>query len=1689
MTPQILCGGREWLLLVVMLVVHHSSEAQEVQILDDALPTPTPPRTLLLGASVRESASWKQSPVETATEFCKCTGFSEDLVPGRTVYKPKLENVTEASAADGLELSLTFDDAHDPAFDSGPRSRAAVWQKVNHIAGAKRACGRGSRAGLFGSSESQLKLPTPIKVAAGVYTVGAWIRWPPVSDVPNSLGMRVLAAGFTGDLQVAVNGKGELGMGMINFELEPQDSSSNVAEKPIPANMTTAKNADNTVSPLDKLGSLELIDELLSNVTAGATLEPTQSPSMVKPSHSPTFAPGVRTTHKHNQTIDCQFYQWSKWATCNVTCGGGIQTRVRRVFAAAVNGGLACNQSKTLTKETRICNAKKCPIACIMSPWTPWSSCSKDCGGVGKQNRTRTVQNHQNHTEKCPALSESRACEAPVCDCVTNQCEPPAQSEVKKCMYLVPGEKSKRLVETEAQKKWCKLEVATKHIAHAAITRYRKGPQVVACDKQCKQRKERVRKLEHGRGTDELFAKKAEYNRVTKEKSRLRQRVHQGKQAKLLSKSIGVLQTKEQLKESEVRSMEGLVKGLKSHQQEVANEIKALDDQNAQIPVVLLTKNASFTDKLYSAMNDLNATQQDKENVTQSIDDLEKRKVALLSAPTRTPTPGPTMRVWGDELSPRFEGDGDARFKSSGFNMDWLTPGWHHLAAVADGSSTTFYIDSQAVGKVADVSKKEIYSIGNYQGGGFQWGAVDNLKVYSKALSTDALKSEMGCFIPLLASGKVTTSDPGDECSAEGLSIWDRKIGPWCTKSVDEQQFIKVDFGNKPQLITAIATSGGEYLVDGTAKNKGFVSQYELYYSDGSDEDFVPYKGATLETVANGNTDGHSTKLTYLHPPISALKVRIVPAKWTKTPTMRVELFGCNTANDNNMNVVIKSTVGGKSVAATCDKGYGITGGGCNALNAPQHILESAPEDARSWRCTGTGNMKAMAICAPLSFTGGTIIKEESGAGTKRIQTMPKTQGTQFVKLPEEDGMATATCPTTYKMVGGGCQVVDTRTSPFQYSIPPNDKSWVCGGNKGAKKAFVQCSTHPVFQTVAVHKNNVSHPGYPGWVSVSCPRGNTLIGGGCYASESADKRGGFFQFNGPDGKDKWTCGGHGFAKVAYGLCVNSTTHISEGDEPANSPGAQGKAQKNSISMTCKCPSKCNCPTRAEVGYITDPDLSDASMDTGYTFGSAGFGASTEYPGHPRKIPSCMCPARAATKLMLEFSMQAPSNLPEFEEQLMKTLDMATQTKDKTCGCKDDPQSCKCRIKMDKWTFHNGTEVKWQWRGSQDRWIKGRVDRVIAHVRIQSLLENGGDKWVFDRGAYHAGITAAALGDKISQAIADPDSSLRKSWFFMHISDASVANRLLNKCDQTMKIWTYRDPTSGEYNNGPAMWANLPGSKGFPRCGSGLQSPIALSDTSQSDFTFWDLNMSRADPSTTYSNAHDDRLQFDYTNVTAQLENEGLYLKVIFNQINGTLLFKEEGKRHQDTVPWNENRLKRGSFKLKQAVVHIPAEHTLDGVRHPMEVQYEHANEKGELATVSTILKFGVENAFLKRILADGVPPRCATGMQATKVQPEELFPLQADYFAYEGSETKPPCKSTKWYVYKQPATVSLVQWVDIAKKLSLQRKYVETCTRHGCSKTPIVAGKRFPFSDTLKGNVRPLQSQGGRIVRGSIKLH
>jgi len=124
-----------------------------------------------------------------------------------------------------------------------------------------------------------------------------------------------------------------------------------------------------------------------------------------------------RTCNQHKCPQDCKLAQWRSWSVCTKSCGTGAQKRSRAILVPPHAGGMACIH----TTETRSCNQHKCPVDCVVTPWTAWSPCSRSCGS-GSQGRGRSTPRLTAYGGvECPAqLSQTRTCNAHPCpvDCV-----------------------------------------------------------------------------------------------------------------------------------------------------------------------------------------------------------------------------------------------------------------------------------------------------------------------------------------------------------------------------------------------------------------------------------------------------------------------------------------------------------------------------------------------------------------------------------------------------------------------------------------------------------------------------------------------------------------------------------------------------------------------------------------------------------------------------------------------------------------------------------------------------------------------------------------------------------------------------------------------------------------------------------------------------------------------------------------------------------------------------------------------------------------------------------------------------------------------------------------------------------------------------------------------------------------------
>ncbi|CAD7957665.1 unnamed protein product [Amoebophrya sp. A120] len=192
---------------------------------------------------------------------------------------------------------------------------------------------------------------------------------------------------------------------------------------------------------------------------------------------------------------------------------------------------------------------------------------------------------------------------------------------------------------------------------------------------------------------------------------------------------------------------------------------------------------------------------------------------------------------------------------------------------------------------------------------------------------------------------------------------------------------------------------------------------------------------------------------------------------------------------------------GGDWTTASCPAGYKIIGGGCNSEKRPWRLRYNAPEGDRAWKCGGHGGKKrAYAICVKDEDLELQVIEKSGGDWT--VLDCPR--GTRMVnggcdahKRPWrfEDSVSsgngwkcggqggakkvfaictpeleipivnmfnlardwvTATCPKSYKMIGGGCDVVKHPHILQKHGVK-NKNKYQCGGHGSQKRAYATC--------------------------------------------------------------------------------------------------------------------------------------------------------------------------------------------------------------------------------------------------------------------------------------------------------------------------------------------------------------------------------------------------------------------------------------------------------------------------------------------------------------------------------------------------------------------------------------------------------------------------------------------------------
>jgi hypothetical protein len=149
---------------------------------------------------------------------------------------------------------------------------------------------------------------------------------------------------------------------------------------------------------------------------------------------------------------DCLVSDWSPLSDCSATACGttGTRTRTRNVITPPKNGGKSCPQ---LVEDIN-CFAPSCPEDCLVSAWSPYSSCSATaCNTTGTQTRTRTIVRPNNYGgQSCPTLTESINCATGPCpvDCVVSDWSPLTNCTAAPCASVGTQTRTRSIITPSA---------------------------------------------------------------------------------------------------------------------------------------------------------------------------------------------------------------------------------------------------------------------------------------------------------------------------------------------------------------------------------------------------------------------------------------------------------------------------------------------------------------------------------------------------------------------------------------------------------------------------------------------------------------------------------------------------------------------------------------------------------------------------------------------------------------------------------------------------------------------------------------------------------------------------------------------------------------------------------------------------------------------------------------------------------------------------------------------------------------------------------------------------------------------------------------------------------------------------------------------------------------------------------------
>lgn len=117
--------------------------------------------------------------------------------------------------------------------------------------------------------------------------------------------------------------------------------------------------------------------------------------------------------------------------------------------------------------------------------------------------------------------------------------------------------------------------------------------------------------------------------------------------------------------------------------------------------------------------------------------------------------------------------------------------------------------------------------------------------------------------------------------------------------------------------------------------------------------------------------------------------------------------------------------------------------------------------------------------------------------------------------------------------------------------------------------------------------------------------------------------------------------------------------------------------------------------------------------------------------------------------------------------------------------------------------------------------------------------------------------------------------------------------------------------------------------------------------------------------------------------------------------------------------------KNKTYTLVQFHAHEPAEHTINGIRYPLELHFVHQAADHSNLVVAVFVQEGQQNSYFEKMSVFKKQAKKVAKIPISIFNPEHLYPNNHSYYRYTGSLTTPLCSEpVTWILFRQPITLS-----------------------------------------------------------------